>query len=57
MCVRRRRHVSGRAARGRDQFAIDDEQPVIVALEKRLDDHRPRMLSRDVEALCDFRRP
>ena len=38
-------HVPRRAARGRDQLAVDDEQPVIVAFEKRLDDHRARVLA------------
>ena len=43
------------AARGRDELAVDDQQPVIVAFEKRLDDHRARVLLRDIEALRDFR--
>ena len=33
-------HVSGRAPRRRDEFAIHDQQPVVVALEVGLDDHR-----------------
>ena len=47
--------VPGRASRRGDQFAVDDQQPVVVALEEALDDHRPRMLARDREALCHFR--
>ena len=35
------RHVPGRATRGGNQLAVDDEQPMIVALEKGLHDHRP----------------
>ena len=38
-------HVPGRAPRRRDELAVDDQQPVIVALEKGLDDHRTRMLA------------
>ena len=47
--------MSRRAARRRDQLAVDDQQPMIVAFEKRLDDHRARVLARDVEAVRDFR--
>ena len=44
-----------RRAPGRgDQFAIDDQQAMIVALEESLDDDRARMLARDREALRDF---
>ena len=38
--------VARRAARRRDQLAVDDEQAVVVALEVGLDDHRARVLAR-----------
>ena len=47
--------VPRRAPRRRDQLAVDDQQAMIVAFEERLDDHRARMLARDVEAVRDFR--
>ena len=34
--------VAGRASRGGDELAVDDQQAVIVALEEGLDDHRAR---------------
>jgi hypothetical protein len=35
-------HVPGRAARGRDQFAVHHQQAVVVALQVGLNDHRAR---------------
>src|SRR5436189_166500 len=44
-------HVSGRAARGGDELAVDHQQAVIVSLEEALDDHRAGVLARHVEAV------
>jgi hypothetical protein len=47
-------HVTRRAARGRDEFAVYDQQAVVIAFEVRLDDHRPGLFLRDAESLHDF---
>ena len=44
-------HVSGRAARGGDELAVDHQQAVIVSFEEALDDHRAGVLARHVEAV------
>ena len=46
--------MAGRAARCRDQFAVDHQQAMIVALQEGLDDHRSRMLARHGKALRHF---
>ncbi len=46
--------MARRSTRCRDQLAVDDQQPMVITLQERLDDHRPRMLARDQVALRDF---
>ena len=47
-------HMSWRAPRRRDQFAIDHQQPMIIALEKGLNDDRTRMFAGNEKALGNF---
>ena len=54
VCVPSPTTCPGRAPGRRDQLAVDDQQPVIVALEKGLDDHRARMLARRDETRRDL---
>ena len=47
--------VARRAAGRGDQFAVHDQEAMVVALEVGLDDHRARVLLRALEAGHDFR--
>ena len=46
-------HVAGRAARGRDEHAVHHEQPVVVARDETLHEHRTRDLLRHGECGAD----
>ena len=46
--------MTGRASSGGDQFPIDHQKTMVVALQKRLDDHRAGMFLGDRKALHDL---